>query len=134
MADGLMAEFTGMKLGPYLLRQAIDTIDGRKVAGRRVHVSTIKGLAQIESCHILLIAAQQREYFIQEARPGLDQALLTIVDMTGESTPPPTGDGILITLLRNDARIGFEVNLAQARRSGLRMSSKLLKLARIAGN
>jgi hypothetical protein len=41
--------------------------------------------------------------------------------------------GVLINLQRQDSRLGFEINLAQARRSGLRFSSKLLKLGRIVG-
>ena len=71
-----------------------------------------------------------------EAHLGLELPVLTIADMTeyntdGEGVPHK---GILISLVRQGARIGFEVNLGEAKRAGIKVSSELLKMAKIVGS
>jgi len=60
------------------------------------------------------------------AAAALNQGLplLVISDLPGQETP-----GAVVALRHLQERIGFEIDLAAARRGGLQVSSKLLRLA-----
>ncbi|EIC28299.1 hypothetical protein Metal_0446 [Methylomicrobium album BG8] len=113
--------------------EAIRTIEGKIVNGRPLQIGLIRSLAQSDSCRILLVGPDEMRHFSEESRQAPNRPLLTIADLTDTDLPSPHRPA-LITLVRNAARIGFEINLAKARRTGLRMSSNLLKLAKIVGD
>lgn len=71
-------------------------------------------------CHVLVVdsAAPGR------LRPRESEPVLVI----GSGAPQPD-DGVHLHLVPVGGRIGFEVSLAQARRAGLQISSRLLRLA-----
>ncbi|MGJ0484150.1 MAG: YfiR family protein [Methylomicrobium sp.] len=115
------------------LAEATETIEGKIVNGRTLRINLIKSLAQSPSCNILLIGLEEIQHFDEESRHAPTSPLLTIADLTDIDIPPPHQHA-LVTLVRNDARIGFEINLAKARRAKLQMSSNLLKLAKIVGD
>lgn len=109
--------------------QAISSIDGEKVGGHDIAIQHIQSLRQSGSCNILLITERELKHYREEAPASPSRPLLTIADLTETEASMPPHDDILITLIRNGARIGFEINLEKSRRAGLRMSSELLKLA-----
>lgn len=116
------------------INQAVEMIQGEMVAGRRVSITRVENLAESGSCHILLVAHDELKSYGKETRPGSARPLLTIADLTGTDTSPRSGRDIMISLVRNDKRIGFEINLDKSRQAGLKMSSQLLKLATIVGD
>lgn len=115
------------------LSEAIDTIEGKTVNGRTLRIHLVKSLAQSPSCNILLIGLDEIQHFDEESQHAPASPLLTIADLTDIDIPPPHQHA-LVTLVRNAARIGFEINLAKVRRAKLQMSSNLLKLAKIVGD
>lgn len=116
------------------INQAAEMIQGEIVAGRPVTLTRIENLAKSASCHILLIAHDKLREYIKEASAGLIRPMLTIADLTEIDTSKIQGQDIIISLVRNDTRIGFEINLNKSRQAGLKMSSQLLKLATIVGD
>jgi len=113
--------------------QGIETIEGEKIDGRIVEVRRIKSLESSDFCNILLIASDELQTFISEVPPDFKRPMLTVTDLTDAYLPVESRRGILIALIRNGTRIGFEVDLEQVRKAGFRMSSELLKLANIVG-
>jgi hypothetical protein len=113
--------------------EAIETIEGKTVNGRSLRITLIDSLAQSHPCSIVLIGLNEMQHFDEESRQKLNSPLLTIADLT-DAEAPSTHRHALVTLVRNGARIGFEINLAEVRRVGLQMSSNLLKLAKIVGD
>lgn len=113
--------------------EAIESIKEKMVNGRSLRINLINSLAQNHACNILLIGADEIRHFNEEARQAANRPLLTIADVTDTDHPPPHQQ-VLVALVRNGARIGFEINLAKARQAGLQMSSNLLKLAKIVGD
>jgi hypothetical protein len=113
--------------------EAIKTIEEKMVNGRLLRINLINSLAQSHSCSILLIGLDEIRHFDEESRQAANRPLLTIADLT-DTDHPPTHQHALVTLVRNGAHIGFEINLAKARQAGLQMSSNLLKLAKIVGD
>lgn len=115
------------------LHNAAAGIVGEEVGGRAMEIRQVDGLAASDACSILLIPANQLPRFISELSPDFNRPLLTVADLTDTEQQVQSRRGILISLVRNGARIGFEINLEKSRQAGLRMSSELLKLANIVG-
>jgi hypothetical protein len=118
------------------LAPAIETLHGKKVGGRRLEIVHIVRLSEADACQILLLAPYELDEFsaAEHARPGPPPPLLTIADVSANHDPQTRHHHILVSLIRSGTHIGFEINLAKARQAGLRLSSRLLKLARIVGN
>ena len=111
---------------------AIDSIRGERAVGRRMAIAEVSSYDESEACHILLVPAARLEDFSGELDEPLERPLLTVADLTLESHPEEGHrHPVMVTLVRAGTRIGYEVDLQQVRRSGLRMSAELLKLARI---
>ena len=116
-----------------LRNHAINIIDGKKASGKTINVVMINSLSMSQSCHILLVSKDAIGSFVGEMHPGLDRPMLTIADFTEQKSVHAFHRDILVTLVRNGSGIGFQINLRKSRQVGLRMSSKLLKLATIVG-
>ena len=112
-----------------LLSRAIDELQGKKVGGRQLQVLHISDLAATERCQILVIAPADLDQFA--SRDDAGQPLLTIADVSANHGPQTRHHHIMVSLIRSGTHIGFEINLDRARTAGLRLSSQLLKLARI---
>lgn len=112
---------------------ALHSISGKTVSGRQLEIMQVESLLDSEPCQILLISPVDLDDFVVEAGPDLGSPILTIADMTDVAVNLATGKGVLITLVRKGSRIGFEIDLTKARSAGLKMSSELLKHARIVG-
>lgn len=61
---------------------------------------------------------------LTDRRPVPDRSVLTITDVDGGIE-----HGSVITFVQVDGRVRFEVNVAVAEKSGLRLSSRLLTVA-----
>ncbi|MGR9051787.1 MAG: YfiR family protein [Gammaproteobacteria bacterium] len=116
------------------LTEALATIQGEEVVGHRIEIGRIQSLADSGLCHMLLIDRNELAYYSSEAASLPERPMLTIADLTEADAGGQARPGILVALVRNGARIGFEIDLAKSRRAGLRMSSELLKLATIVGD
>lgn len=116
------------------IQQAIESIAGEEVSGRRIVIKQLHSLTKNDACNILLIGQDELQAYLSETQPDPNRPVLTIADLTDTDSHTHRHDGILVTLIRNGARIGFEINLQKTREVGLRMSSELLKLAIIVGD
>lgn len=116
------------------LGDGADVVSGKRVGGRLLKIKQVDKLVSDSGCHILLIAEQEYAKYQRTVTSNVLHPLLTIADMTGDGASRGVSrPGVLINLIRNDTRIGIEVDLAQARNAGLKFSSHLLRLARIVG-
>lgn len=101
---------------------ASETVRGRPLEVRRLSASAVDA----EACHVLFIASWTDH--------GLDQ-LLDRLDSSGVLTVGETEAfarrGGIIALVTEQARIRFVINIDAVDRSPLKLSSKLLTLARI---
>jgi hypothetical protein len=109
---------------------ALDRVlEGQSVHGRPLvlrRAATPESLP--ERPHILFIATE-REEAARILRHFRDQPVLTVGEMEGFGEM----GGIVNFFVTGEGRIRFEINVRQAEVKGLRMSSQVLKLARIVG-
>lgn len=108
---------------------ALDAVlKGRTIRDRNLSVRRAARLEDVGTSHILFIAGSEDEALARILR-RLDAApTLTI----GES-PHFAEQGGMVRFRKDRDRVGFEINVASTEKAGLRVSSQLLKLARIVG-
>jgi len=100
------------------------TIADESIKGKSVLVKRILRPQDAVSCHILFISSSE-ESRLKEILTALDRtSVLTVSDM-----PQFTRRGGIIQFVVEANRVRFEVNLTSAERSGLTLSSQLLKVA-----
>lgn len=99
----------------------------KKVAGRRIVVEQFPSVDSVRACHILFIA---RDVSPQHERQVLANLQSQPVLIVGES-PGFASRGGCVNFYIEANKIRFEINIEAARQQHLRISSKLLALARI---
>ncbi|MBI5641705.1 MAG: YfiR family protein [Nitrospirae bacterium] len=103
---------------------AFEQIQARGVSGRKPVVRRLKSTEHFRGCHILFISSSEERRIgrVVEALKGLN--ILTVGDTQGFAER-----GISINFILEEKKVRFEINIEAARRSGLKISSRLLKLA-----
>jgi hypothetical protein len=98
-------------------------LQGQQAAGKRIAVRLDS--KSLRDCQVLFLAVRD-EMHLQSAIRSLSRApVLTITELPGACLK-----GSIVNFIIIDKKVGFEINAAAARRAGIRISSKLLKLAR----
>jgi hypothetical protein len=105
-----------------------DTLRGKTIDGKRVVVRRALRSEDVGRSHILFISDSEKDR-LPEILKGLDAApVLTVGEMSQFAER-----GGVIRFKLDQERIRLEINVAAAERSRLKISSQLLKLARIVG-
>lgn len=115
-------------LGEEYFGASLDVIQERQAQGRPLTVKRLASIGQAGSCHILFISASEDKQVRSLLAAVKGQPLLTV----GETDRFAEMGGV-INLVLEDKRIKMEVNLDAAQRHGLKISSQLLRLARVVG-
>ncbi len=113
--------FGGNPFGP-----ALETIRGKQVNGRRMEVSLLDMSADTRECGLLFIAAPAEKHLERIAAISRGSGTLTMGDTEGFARR-----GAIVNFFAESGRVRFEINLEASRHTGLKISSQLLKLARI---
>jgi YfiR/HmsC-like len=104
---------------------AIDqTINGKTANGRRLLIKRFPNFKAITRCHILFISFSQRDN-LRQILAAVGPAVLTVGETEGFAQM-----GGIINFTIVDKKVRFEINQTAAERAGLRVSAKLLSLAR----
>jgi len=128
----------------------LDKLQGKTVNGRTLEIKRFKGalefrgeatpgrrqddlaakqakkLAEMKSCHILFITSSEKNFLPQTLKPFRGTSVLTV----GE-TDSFVREGGIITFVDSENSVQLEVNLAAAEQARLKISSKLLSLAKV---
>jgi|GEM_PF-96210 len=105
---------------------SLEAVKGKLVNNRRLTIRRVKDIQEIGKSNVLFVSPSARKELarILEALQG--QNVLTV----GEDGAFTQCGGI-INFVKEDNRVRFEVNVTAAERAGLKISSRLLALARI---
>ncbi len=103
-----------------------DITGGKTINGRKIEIDTVVDLQHARTCHILFIASSVT-MAVKDIVEGLRGAsVLTVGDTKGFAEQ----GGMINFVLEND-RVQFEVNRKAADQAGLKISSKLLSVAKL---
>jgi len=116
-------------LGESPFGEALDTIRNKTAGGRQIEVVEAKGVNDIDACHILFISADSEEKFFRSLEHIRGLSILTVGDRQGFARR-----GCVMNFVMVDKKVHFEINTTSAERAELKISSQLLKIARIVGD
>ncbi len=113
-------------LGEGSFYAAIDTIKDKFIRGKRLYVKRVKSIQDLKDCNILFITSSEK-HNLSHLIDALDGSnILTVGDTEGFAE-----QGVIINLYIENNRVRFKVNIEAAKRANLKISSRLLKLAKI---
>ena len=100
------------------------TVEGELVHGRKVVIKRSKHPDDLKACHLLFISRSEkgRLHQIREALRG--SPVVTVSDMEQFA-----GRGGIIGFIIHENKVRFEINLNATEEAGVKISSKLIKLA-----
>jgi hypothetical protein len=103
-----------------------ETVRDKTVMGKKLLVKRFTNIQDAANSHILFLSTSE-ERRLSHMMTALDKTnILTVSDMEQFAE-----QGGMIALTVEDQKVRFSVNVAAVERSGLKMGSQLLKLARI---
>jgi hypothetical protein len=102
------------------------TVLGKTVADRPVRVNQASSLTETSGCHILFIGRDFEQSHVAAVAALGRSSVFSIADQEGFAKA-----GGVANFYRLENRIRFEINPGAAKKAGLKISSQLLRLAKV---
>ena len=107
----------------------LNELEGKVAKGRSIvayKYSSTDSFDELKLCHIIFVCSSEKERFTEIIEMLKDTNVLLVGDMEGFAQL-----GGIINFILVEKKVRFEINVAAAERAGLKISSKLLTLAKI---
>ncbi len=142
MGDGNEPIIIGV-IGNDPFGDAFEPIKDKKVKGKNVVIERFKGLEElkesgekdksqlhpqieaIKRCHVLFISSSEKKWLREIIDTVEDNGVLTVADMEGFLEA-----GGIINFIVEEKKVNFDVSITAAEKAKLKISSKLLRLAK----
>jgi hypothetical protein len=102
------------------------TVGGKTVNNRPLVVRRISNPHEVQGCHILFIGLSEK-WTLEEILRAVGNARV----LTVSETHAFVHRGGMVNFVMEEGKVRFEINVDAVGRSGLQISSKLLRLARV---
>ena len=113
-------------VGQDVFRGALDeSVKGKRIGNRPLRVLHLREREPINGCHVLFIGAAQRGRQAEELASANGRPMLTV----GE-TADFAQEGGIIGFFLEEKKVRFEINVGAAEKARLKISAKLLALAK----
>jgi hypothetical protein len=99
--------------------------DGKTVDGRNIVIRRFRRVSDIEQCHVLFVSDSERERLPRILDRVENRGTLTVSEIDGF-----IARGGMINFAVESKKVRFDINSGAAERARLRISAKLLQLAR----
>lgn len=109
-----------------LAAELANLLSAKTVNGKPVFVRFARRAQDARGSQILYVASSETQHLEAVLMEVAGSPVLTVAD-----TPAFTAHGGMVGFAEDAGRVRFEINLGHAERSGLRISAKLLALARV---
>lgn len=111
-------------LGEDPFGRSLMSLTNQEVAGRKLTVIRAREMETLEGCHLLFISRSERGRLPAILSEVRDSPVLTVADTKGF-----LDDGGVINFTLEGSKVRFEISQQAAERAGIRISSKLMRLA-----
>jgi hypothetical protein len=108
------------------IRTMLGELSIRKVKERQIQVEQIKGLSGLSICHLVYVSRSEEAALPQVLRRIEGAPVLSASDI-----PEFARKGGMIGFITEDNRVKIEINQSSVRHAGLKVSAKLLEIARL---
>jgi len=114
-------------LGEDDLAGVIASVLSRKtINGRDVFVRCVRRVEDVKGSQVLFIASSEEKRIPEVLEALRDHSVLTVAEVTGFAAL-----GGMVEFVHQDDKVRFEINLGSAERARLKISAKVLALAKI---
>jgi hypothetical protein len=113
-------------LGEDPFDEVFKPVEGTLIEGRPLEVRRFHNLKGMEPCHILFISASEDAHLAEVLTALRGSSTLTVSEAAQF-----TRIGGIVRFYPKGDRIGLEINAGAAERAGLKLSAKLLDLAKV---
>ena len=103
-----------------------DTVRGETVYDKKLVVRRLTRVEEAGGCHLLFVSASEERDVGRILKSVQGTSILTVGEVDGFAER-----GGIINLRKEQNKVRFEINVETAERSGLKISSQLLKLGKI---
>lgn len=103
-----------------------DTVKGKTAKGRAIKLRRAKDVRDLADCHVVFIGASENVRMAEVRAAFKGRSVLTVGEQDGFAAR-----GGMVNLTKEKNKVRFEINPDAAKRASLKMSSQLLKLAKI---
>ena len=104
------------------------SVQAKTIVGRSLIIRSFEVGDDFSTCHILFISPSEKRSLPRILERAKGKSILTVSDIDHFSD---SGIGGMIAFVRQQNTIKFEINPETAERAGLKVSSKLLQVARV---
>lgn len=113
-------------LGDDPFGKSLKDLTGEEVAGHKLQVLVFREHERVrtEGCNVLFISRSERGRFPEILSAVQGSPVLTVADTRGF-----LDDGGVINFILEGSKVRFEINQQAAERAGIKISSKLMRLA-----
>jgi hypothetical protein len=105
---------------------AFDTMRDETIGNKKLVIKRFKTPQRVEECHVLFISGSEKERLEQIVKSLTGLSILTVGDTEGFAQK-----GVIMNFYIEGNKVRFGINVDSVNRSGLKISSRLLRLARI---
>lgn len=103
----------------------IRSIAEKTVHGAAVKVQRVSSITEARTCQLLFVATSERDYLNRISEQLRYDPVLTVTESDGYEHRQA-----MIVMVNSDHHVEFDINQTAAQQAGLKLSSRLLKLAR----
>jgi hypothetical protein len=96
------------------------------VRGRKLIIKRSRQVEELKACHLLFISKSEKDHFVDILTKTQDASIVTVAEMEDFARR-----GGIINFYMSEKKVRFEINVAAAERKDLKVSSQLLKRAKI---
>ncbi|MDC0358253.1 YfiR family protein [Oligoflexia bacterium] len=106
--------------GPHSFKNILEKFRERTVSGRPVSLYFINSISELDHCHLVYLSRANSGSFSEVLRTIENAPILTVTEERGRG---------IISLFTESNKIKMEISVARSAKAGLKISSRLLKLA-----
>lgn len=105
---------------------ALDPLNSKEIKGCSLVVKKVESLKDAEQCQVIFICASEKAHLPEMISQLKNVRVLTVSEVDGFAE-----QGGIINFVSERNKVRFEINPEAAKRTGLTISSELLKLAKL---
>ncbi len=125
-ANAAAAQLNLCLVGKGALGTAMEPLQGLDAKGKKILVRKLARPDDLSACQVLVLGEMEKRQLLGALEAAAEKEILTVSDL-----PRFAANGGIVGLVAEGGRVRFEINLTAAKRAKIKISSQLLKLARI---
>jgi len=101
-------------------------LNGKMAGSMKVVVKEIQNVTEVDQCQILFVPSSQASKYSEIASKAKQHNVLVV-----SNSPTAIKNGVVVNFFEENSKVKFEISNKNAAENGIKISSELLKLAKV---